>query len=86
MHDFTEREIQIMDSLKARNIKETASHLKVTRGTIDKTLFRVRNKIERAQGTVNLSNSWKDSKRNPRLAKLLRRQEPLEKDEEEAEG
>jgi transposase len=80
MHDFTERELQIVESLKTRSIKETANHFNVTRGTIDKTLFRVRNKIEKAQGSVNISASWKDSKRNPRLAKLLRRQVPLEEE------
>jgi hypothetical protein len=82
MHDFTERELKIIESLKTRSIKEAALYLGFTRNYLGVALWGIRNKIEQAQGTVNLSNSWKDSKRNPRLAKLLRRQEAPEEEEE----
>ena len=81
MNSFTKRELQIIDHLKNHTILETASDFKIHRGSVDKVLYRVRNKIERAHGTVNLATVWKDSKRNPRLAKLLRRQEPREEEE-----
>jgi hypothetical protein len=82
MHNFTKRQLLIIDSLKTRTIKETAKHLNMKRGAVDGVLFRIRNEINRAQGTVNLSTHWKNSKENPRLAKLLRRQEPPEKNDE----
>jgi hypothetical protein len=84
LHNFTHREMQIIEYLKTHTIKETAQHFEVHRGTVDKLLYNIRNKIEKAHGTVNLATVWKDSKRNPRLAKLLRRQEPRgeETDEE----
>ena len=71
---FTLREVEIIEKLKENNIKEAAEQLGIARSSVDATLFRVRNKIERAHNTVNIANNWKDSKRNPRLAKLLRRQ------------
>jgi len=83
MHTFTRRELEIIESLKNRTIQETANHFKVTRSAVDNVLYRVRNKIEFAHGTVNIANNWKDSKRNPRLAKLLRRQTSREEDVDE---
>ena len=83
MNTFTRRELQYIESLKTRTIEETAKRFGVTRSAVDSMLSRVRDKIERAHGTVNLATVWKDSKRNPRLAKLLRRQEPREEEDRE---
>jgi hypothetical protein len=96
LHNFTQREIQVIEYLKNHTILETADHFNpknaglppnIRRRAIDKILYRVRNKIEAADATFHLSAVWKDSKRNPRLAKLLRRQEPREgSDVEDEEG
>ena len=71
---FTRRELEIIEKLKESTIINTANQLNLARSTIDATLFRVRNKIQKAHNTVNVANNWKDSGKNPRLAKLLRRQ------------
>lgn len=81
MHHFTTREMNIISYLKTHTINQTAEKFGVPRHSIDKTLYRIRNKIEWADGTFHLAAVWKDGKRNPRLAKLLRRQEPTEEDE-----
>ncbi len=86
MHSFTKHELQVIEYLKNHNIKDTAEHCGVKRGSVDYILWNVRNKIERADGTFHLAAVWKDGKRNPRLAKLLRRQEPTEEGEELEEG
>lgn len=83
MHHFTKHELQVIEYLKNNNIKDTAKHFGVKRGAIDYILWNARNKIERADGTFHLAAVWKDGKRNPRLAKLLRRQEPSEEETDE---
>lgn len=70
---FSKREFEIATLLKDNDIEDVAKILKTTRATIDTTLYRMRNKLEKAINTVNTANNWKDSSKNPRLAKLLRR-------------
>lgn len=95
MHNFTHREVRVIEYLKNHTILETADHFNpknvglppnIRRRAIDKILYRVRNKIEVADGTFHLAAVWKDGKRNQRLAKLLRRQEPTQEAEELEEG
>ncbi len=86
MHLFTKHELQVIEYLKNHTIIETAAHFGVHRGSVDYLLWNARNKIEKGDGTHSLGAVWKDSKRNPRLAKLLRRQEPTQEDEADEEG
>ena len=83
MHLFTKHELQVIEYLKNHTIIETAKHFEVKRGSVDYILWNVRNKIEKADGTFHLAAVWKDGKRNPRLAKLLRRQAPREETPDE---
>jgi len=71
---FTRRELEVASCLKELTIQETADKLKIRRSTVDSYLSRMRDKITVARNTSNIAANWLDSGRNPRLAKLLRRQ------------
>ena len=71
---FTQREFEVIHLLKTMESKEVASELGYKNvQMIYNLLYKIRNKIEKAHATVNVSNNWKDSRKNPRTAKLLRR-------------
>ena len=71
---FTQREFEIIQLLKTMEPREVAVELGYRNvQVIYNVLYNLRNKIEKAHTTVNIANNWKDSKRNPRTAKLLRR-------------
>ena len=73
-HLFTIQELKVIECLKSMSIQETADAMGIRRGTVNSYLNRIRNKIGVAVQTANMSASWKDSRRYPRLGKLLRRQ------------
>ena len=75
---FNKREYTLIEHLKKMTIKEAAEEMKITTYQIYQILFRMRNKIEKAQNTVNVAANWMKHKRP---AKLLRRQEPPKKEE-----
>ena len=54
------------------DIKSVAEELRISKSSVYTTLDRMRKKIQKAHNTVNVANNWKDSGKNPRLAKLLR--------------
>lgn len=72
---FTDRELQVVDALKTREIGEVATALKLRPSTVRAHLNHIRDKIEVARDTSNLAANWLDSSKAPRLAKLLRRQD-----------
>ena len=75
---FSKAEYKFAELLKTMKVKQAATEMGITSKHAYQLLFRMRNKIEQAQNTVNVAAQWM---KNKRLAKLLRRQEPIEKDE-----
>jgi DNA-binding CsgD family transcriptional regulator len=71
---FSPRELEVIEALKKKEIVEVAKELKISRATVDNLLSRVRDKIDLGRETSNLAANWLDGAKNPRLAKLLRRQ------------
>lgn len=71
---YTEREFKIVSLMKALELNEIASELGISRSNLDSGLTRLRDKIEKVEKSHNIAANWKDSKRNPRAAKILRRQ------------
>lgn len=75
---FNENEFRFAELLRIMEVKEAAKELEWSRSYAYNVLERMRDKIERAHNTVNIANNWKDSGKNPRLAKLLRRARSVE--------
>lgn len=78
---LTQKEYEILEHLKTKTVNETAKIMEISSSNIYATLYNIRNKDEKSRNTINYLNNLKDSGKNPRLAKLLRRQEPLKKEE-----
>lgn len=77
---LNQREYTILEYLKTMTVNETAKEMDISSSNIYATLYNIRNKDEKSRNTVNLLNNLKDSKKHPRLSKLLRRAEPLLRD------
>lgn len=75
---FNEKEFRFAELLRIMEVKEAAKEMGWSRSYADNRLLAMRDKIERAVNTVNIANNWKDSAKNPRLAKLLRRARSIE--------
>ena len=71
---FNENEFRFAELLKKRTVREACEKMGWSNSYGYNRLEAMRDKIEKAHNTVNTSNNWKDSGKNPRLAKLLRRQ------------
>jgi len=74
---WTNREHDIADLLKTMTMRKASKELDISYDSVKQTVFRMRNKVEKAQNTVNVANNWMKHKR---LAKLLRRQKPITKE------
>jgi len=75
---FSKAEYKFAGLLKTMTVRQAATEMGITSKHAYQLLFRMRNKIEKAQNTVNVAANWM---KNKRLAKLLRRQEVLEKED-----
>ena len=75
---LNENEFQFAELLRTHEVKEAAKKMGWSSSYAYNRLEAMRDKIERAHNTVNVSNNWKDSAKNPRLAKLLRRSKNIE--------
>lgn len=80
---LTEKEYTVLESLKTLTVNETAKEMNISSSNVYATLYRIRNKDEKSRNTINYLNNLKDSKKHPRLAKMLRRVAPIlrEKDD-----
>lgn len=70
---LTQKEYEILENLKTRTVNETAKEMDISSSNIYATMYNIRNKDEKSRTTVNYLNNLKDSHKNPRLAKMLRR-------------
>lgn len=70
---FNENEYRFAEMLRTMEVKEAAKEMGWSMSYAYNRLSAMRDKIERSHNTVNVANNWKDSGKNPRLAKLLRR-------------
>lgn len=70
---FNEGEFRFAELLRKNEVKEAAKLMGWSASYAYNRLNSMRDKIERAHNTVNVANNWKNSAKNPRLAKLLRR-------------
>lgn len=75
---FNEKEFRFAELLRTNEVKEAAKEMGWSQSYAYNVLDAMRTKIERAHNTVNIANNWKDSAKNPRLAKLLRRAKDVE--------
>ena len=75
---FNEKEFQFAELLKTNEVQEAAAKMGWSASYAYNRLVAMRDKIEKSHNTVNISNNWKDSAKNPRLAKLLRRAKNIE--------
>jgi len=75
---FNENEFRFAELLRTNEVKEAAKMMDWSLSYAYNRLNSMRDKIERAHNTVNIANNWKDSAKNPRLAKLLRRAKDVE--------
>lgn len=75
---FNESEFKFAELLRIMEVKEAAKERGWSKSYAYNRLDFMRDKIERAHNTVNIANNWKDSAKNPRLAKLLRRAKSVE--------
>lgn len=75
---WSEDEFKFIELLKTKDVYEAEKIMGWTRGYGYRRLQLMRQKIEKAHNTVNIANNWKDSKKNPRAAKLLRRARNVE--------
>lgn len=75
---FNESEFKFAELLRTNEVKEAAKMMGWSLSYAYNRLNSMRDKIERAHNTVNIANNWKDSAKNPRLAKLLRRAKDVE--------
>jgi len=70
---LTQKEYEILEYLKTKTVNETAKTMDISSSNIYATLYNIRNKDEKSRNTINYLNNLKDSGKNPRLAKMLRR-------------
>lgn len=75
---FNENEFRFAEHLRTMEVQDAAKKMGWSPSYAYNVLSRMRDKIERAHKTVNIANNWKDSGKNPRLAKLLRRARSIE--------
>lgn len=75
---FNENEFRFAEYLRTMEVREAAKKMGWSSSYAYNRLEAMRDKIERAHNTVNIANNWKDSGKNPRLAKLLRRARSVE--------
>ncbi len=75
---FSEKEFRFAEYLRTMDVKAAAKKMVWSPSYAYNRLSAMRDKIDKAHRTVNIANNWKDSKKNPRLAKLLRRQKNVE--------
>lgn len=75
---FNKVEYELVRLLKTMPVKKAAKEMGISPTHAYQILYRMRNKIENARETSNVAANWM---KNKRLAKLLRRQETLTKEE-----
>jgi len=75
---FNKVEYELVRLLKTMPVKKAAKEMEISPTHAYQILYRMRNKIDQARETSNVAANWM---KNKRLAKLLRRQETLTKED-----